>query len=182
MGTERFAMNETDRQQMIHDIEAAFADTIYPGDVNISNQGHCFECAEIAEAFRGKNWQELHDVRFLRYYDAALSLFKPPAFRYFLPAYMRAVLIDAEVADVIWDGMFFHLTPPDTYNPEMQTAASPVTDSDVEYFLTRVSGFTLPQKRVIKSYLELLAKDSFTLPDWERRNQRAFAFWGTYER
>lgn len=164
-------MDETE-SRLVAQIEQAFANTIYPGDDKLINANHCPECEEIALAFQGKLWLQLTDVGFLRYHEAAMSLMYPEGFRFYLPAFLRAALIDPEAADIIHDGLEFHLTPPETEGAEA-----------MEYFLNRVSGFTKNQKQVIKAFLQ----NSFeydSLPDWiERvqRRQRTLEFWQTFE-
>lgn len=65
----------------------------------------CDECDEIAQFFDAKRWQDLTDVEQLRYNEAALTLFTPDAFHYYLPAFMLATLHDPAEADVIPDGI-----------------------------------------------------------------------------
>lgn len=59
--------------------------------------------------FTGTNWQE-HDAAYLRMNEGALSFFTPEAFRYYLPAFMMAELSNPETADIIAEGVAFHLT------------------------------------------------------------------------
>jgi hypothetical protein len=51
-----------------------------------------------------------HHVQDLRYHEAAMSLFTDKAFRYWLPAFMLAELESPEEADIIAEGIAFHLT------------------------------------------------------------------------
>ncbi|MDX1991282.1 MAG: hypothetical protein SF029_02770 [bacterium] len=65
-------------------LEAEFGKMRYPGDDNLVN-GYTGEHEEIAEAFRGKKWQEL-PVPFLSYHHEAVFFFTPQAYCYYLPA------------------------------------------------------------------------------------------------
>jgi hypothetical protein len=132
-----------DKNELIVQIEQAFADAVYPGDDKLINANHCGECAEIAEVFRGKKWSSLTNIKFLRRYVAALSLLYPEAFRYYLPAYMIAALIDPATADVILDSLEYDFMPRATENAAAQ-----------EWFFNRATGFSPAQKRAIKAYLE----------------------------
>lgn len=164
-------------------IEQAFADTVYPDD-GLIDADHCPECAEIYAAFRGKQWESFTDVRLLREHYLALSSLYPASFRYYLPAFMRAALVDPETADVILDGLEYHLSEPKN---------GTLTDEEVrdaygyqatkKYWLQRVSGFTAEQKQAIKAYLEARYKRNPMLGDesTQLERQRALAFWDTFE-
>jgi len=71
-----------------------------------------FDDEGVSDYFRGRTWRG-HAVKDLRYHEVALSFFTPEAFRYFLPAFMLASIDDPEAADVIPDGILFHLSAPD---------------------------------------------------------------------
>ncbi len=53
-------------------------------------QHHCEECDEIRDFLSGNAWTELVDVVALRDHYDALHLVTPPAYHYYLPAFMRA--------------------------------------------------------------------------------------------
>ena len=96
------------KEEVRHQIEAAFADTPAPGreceDISAS-----MDDEGIVAYFRGRTWRG-HRVKDLREHEAALSLFTDKAFRYWLPAFMLAELEDPETADVIAGGITFQLT------------------------------------------------------------------------
>lgn len=148
-------------------IEQAFADTVYPGDDHLINAGHCPECADIYEAFRGRSWESLTDVRFLRLNEAALALMYPEAFRYYLPAFMRAAVVDPKTADVIPHGLEFNLMP-------HHSASS-------EKFIARISGFTPQQKQAIKAYLKFEPYPMHWTIRMRQQQQQAIDFWDTFE-
>lgn len=171
------------KDEVIALIEHAFADTVYPGD-DLIDADHCPECAEIYEAFRGKQWESLTDVRLLREHYLALSSLYPEAFRYYLPAFMRAALIDPKTADIIVDALEHQLSEPQN---------GTLTDEEVRevygyqatknYWLRRLSGFTPEQKQAIKAYLQVEFERT-AMPELiarEHERQRALAFWDTFE-
>jgi hypothetical protein len=89
-------------------IEAAFADTPSPG-TEFEDISATMNDEGIVKYFRGKSWRG-HKVQDLRYHEAALSFFTDKAFRYWLPAFMLAELEDPRAADVIGEGIAFHLS------------------------------------------------------------------------
>jgi len=96
------------KDDVIAQIEAAFADTPPPGDgyddisaVNYYDEG-------IVDYFRGTTWRR-HRVQDLRFHDCALSYFTDKAFRYWLPAFMIAELEHPVEADVIGEDIAHHL-------------------------------------------------------------------------
>jgi hypothetical protein len=95
-------------EEVAAQIEAAFADTPAPGgefdDISAS-----MDDEGIVDYFRGTTWRG-HRVQDLRYHEVALSLFTDKAFRYWLPAFMLAELSHPVEADVIAQGIAFHLT------------------------------------------------------------------------
>jgi hypothetical protein len=96
------------KEDVAAQIEAAFEDTPSPGyafeDISATQHDE-----GIVAYFRNKDWRG-HKVRDLRYHEAALSFFTDKAFRYWLPAFMLAELENPREADVIGEGIAFHLT------------------------------------------------------------------------
>lgn len=100
-------------------IEVAFKDTPYPGDEFNDISGTIHD-EGIVEYFRGTGWQG-HQVKDLRYHCDALAIFTDRAFRFWLPAFMLAVLEDSEAADCISDFIPYHFS--DSYCGENGVAA-----------------------------------------------------------
>jgi hypothetical protein len=77
-------------------IEAAFADTEYPGDWCLTNSREGFEPALLEQAFKGKSdWRSLEPAfidQAPQGYGSALSFFSDEAFHFYLPAYLLADL------------------------------------------------------------------------------------------
>ena len=67
-----------------------------------SFSGPCSDCAEIAEFFAGKHWNEPSVVDYRRLCDST-SLMTQNAFNYFLPGWMSASISDRSAADVLPD-------------------------------------------------------------------------------
>ena len=156
-------MNKDERIALI---EQAFADTTYPGDDHLINAGHCSECEDIYEAFRGKSWESLTDVAYLRRYESAINLMYSEAFRYYLPAFMRAAVVDPQTADVILDGLKFNLMPHQSKSPDE--------------FIKRISGFSHKQKLAIKAYLKFEPYPMHWTIRMRQQQQQAIDFWDTF--
>lgn len=111
-------------------IKDAFADTVYPGDQNIAtNPNHCDECRETDDFFKGRHWQELSGPnQKLQTGWGGLSFLSPPAWRYFMPAYLMVGIGGGEYAeDAAWSALY---------------ALSPPTENLADYFQERASGFS----------------------------------------
>jgi len=100
------------KDDVIAQIEAAFADTPAPSDGYDDISATKYNDEGIVDYFRGTTWRG-HGVQDLRNHDCALSYFTDKAFRYWLPAFMIAELENPRVADVIAGGIAFHLTRSD---------------------------------------------------------------------
>jgi hypothetical protein len=123
-------------------IEAAFADTSYPGDARLvyDNSGRHLECNEIAAAFRGKHWKEV-PLETLCYHSAGIFFLTPEAYRFYLPAYLLAALLHYNQADTLPDSVVFSLIPPSDAK-------------DAQVYRRRLEGFTAAQRQVIRCFLE----------------------------
>lgn len=131
---------------LVREIDEAFADVEYPGDEKLvyDSSGKHLECAEVADALRGRNWRKLSAGE-LRYSPSNLHFMTPEAVHYYLPAYLRAsVLSYDEVAAVPETLLRILKAPPGTGTNERRTLAS-LTDR-----------LTPRQKAVIRSFLEFL--------------------------
>ncbi|HTG33748.1 MAG TPA: DUF6714 family protein [Thermoanaerobaculia bacterium] len=101
-----------DTQELIQEIQEAFASRSYPGDDRIARRrpdGIASEADETWERFRGKDWGEMvavgreHDLR------ENISFLTFEGFVYYLPAYLTLALrpdapldIDEFVASHLW--------------------------------------------------------------------------------
>jgi hypothetical protein len=99
---ERQAVGRLAHVNIDDDLFDAWADETPPERQSITSHS-CLECDDIARVFSGTKWSELADVEFLRYNRESLTLFAPPAFHYYQPAFMRATLSDPIGADLIPD-------------------------------------------------------------------------------
>ncbi len=121
-------------------IEDAFGNTVYPGDAHIAtNPEHCDECSETDAFFRGRHWQELSGPdQELQTGWGGLSFLSPPAWRYFMPAYLLAGIGDGEYAEDAAQSALF--------------ALSPSKGDLAEYFQERASGFSPAQQKCLAAY------------------------------
>ena len=143
------------RNALIAQIEEAFQNTIHPAGAKITNcTWNCDECAEIAEAFEGKHWSNLKDVRFLRQHETALTFFEPEACRFYLPAFMLVSLRSRANLWSIPERLEWNLTPPETEGDRIEDWKAKFNQTPMDYFLWKVSGFTTEQKQAIRAYLQ----------------------------
>lgn len=163
----------TIRRRLIRRIEAAFADAIYPGDENITNEHHCEECYEIAQIFKGKHWRDLTSIKFLNQHEDQLLFLKPSALQFFLPGFLLAHLQNDRIST---DSVLFVLTPPQTVGLDAEKWFEKFGEWEIDYFIRKTKDFTPQQREVIKQYLEyyrLRQTCNFLDNDFKR----AIAFW-----
>ena len=138
------------KKELRNQIIKAFQNTKYPGDTDIvyDNSDENLESAEIRKNFQQLEWQNVsHDI--LLYNRWSHGFFTDNGYRYYLPAYMLFVLDDLKKSDVIPANLVVSLT------------ASTSELSEAE-FKARMDGFTLDQKKAIRSFLEYLKDTNVT--------------------
>jgi hypothetical protein len=118
-GTAHTLLNVMPKGDVIAQIEAAFADTPAPGDGYDDISAVKYYDEGIVDYFRGTTWRG-HQVQDLRFHECALSYFTDKAFRYWLPAFMIAELKHPVEADVIGEGIAFHLTERDSADARLR--------------------------------------------------------------
>ena len=131
-------MNET-RAHIRLRIEEAFADVPYPGDGRIAPHD-CGECRSIREALQGTHWRDWADkpVTEIRR-NAELALLQPEALRFFLPAFLIAVLREPGPAQWILEQLFFLLSCKDEKRrPALEAFLKQLTHGQLEALLSFV--------------------------------------------
>ncbi len=159
-------------------IEDAFADTPYPGDARIVKSGQAGE--EVRQAFRGKSWQHL-SVNQLTYHHVDLPVLTPEAFRFYLPAFMTAVLQHHDHVGTMPINVIHSLTPPDA-NMVSQLVEKQLDTQKyekVQDFLARVSAFTGKERAAIRVFLESYRRLYPNNTRAHRHLNRALEFWKT---
>lgn len=131
-------MTETSRPAFAQKVEAAFADTVYPGDDNIIFF-HIAK-AEILRDFQGKHWRELSLEILLWHYDR-LHFMTDAGFHFYLPAYLIATLLHPKADNLFGDTVLYLLTPHD----------KPYFIRD---FLRRATLFSAQQSTVLATYFD----------------------------
>lgn len=99
----------TTKEDLIVRIEAVFPDAPFESAWHACPCG-CYECVELDEAIRSKNWTQFTPIE-CRLVSAGACLFTDEAFAYFLPAYLRAALLDPGEADVAVEGTAWQFLP-----------------------------------------------------------------------
>lgn len=105
---------EDEITQILAVLDSAFGELKAPSDDEIvyDNSGYHLECNEIRAKFRRRHWRDLH-AQDLEGEGDALYFFTTEAFRFFLPAFIRASLLDPVRADLITDCILNSLARPD---------------------------------------------------------------------
>jgi hypothetical protein len=182
----------------------AFGDVPYPGDNKlVEDPLHCDDCKDLAEAFRGRHWNELTlEFLFERFRDSLVS-FMPEAFRYYLPGYMLLSLDYFYEGDTLVSSVIYSLTPPSPYGPDGKDDPSDRVDEltgllpknvieeikesskyikerysyerTYKHFKNNVQGFTDPQRNAIRSFLTYIFNE---YPDsFERKKEALREYW-----
>ena len=114
----------TSASELISRIEAAWPNVAWRGERACPH--HCWECDELDQEVRKAPWQEFSPQQVF-YLHAGTSLLSDEAFAHFLPAYLRASLIDRETADVAMEFTAWKFLPdnparPPDRNPDLLNA------------------------------------------------------------
>jgi Family of unknown function (DUF6714) len=142
-GSEAIAVTGDAGAALVSRIRAAFADVPYPGDDGLvpATLRRDLEREQIVKDFAGREWRDL-DVGFLRGQADALLLLTADAFRFYLPAYMVAMVTEPEESDLVPAAVVLSLTPPDD------------SDDLNAWFAERVAGLSMAQRLTIRELLE----------------------------
>jgi hypothetical protein len=79
------------REEIIEEVERAFAHSVYPGDDRLVITTNHYEADDVIQDFKGKYWAEL-TVELAYKHRLSLPLFTPEAFRFYLPGLLVAAL------------------------------------------------------------------------------------------
>ena len=177
------------RQNVAKQIEEAFADTPYPGDNNIG-WGCGSEGKEFEEVVRGKHWKDL-TLDFIIKHRSNIHCMTTDGFRFYLPAFLLAIVWHWEEVDTLPIGVFRSLTPPDYVDaerifqlfPNLNNISSISDDVDEQmyHFIRQIRVFSMAEKSAVKLFLETypdLFPQEIYLYD---RVKRAFEFWYRFE-
>jgi hypothetical protein len=138
---ERCPMDSAAKQEHVSRmIKEAFADLSPPTGVDLVTQntmGYDAERDDITRFFFGRRWQSL-SIDELRCEYSAVHFFSPAAYRYFLPAFMLAVVERFDDADLVTDSLLLTLSP------------------DRPLFRSRVAVLSAQQRQAIRAFLEYL--------------------------
>lgn len=148
-----------------HEIERAFAGVENPGKDKLVEYPDHWESPEVVESFADMHWDAV-PLDTLVKHRLSLPLFTAEAFRFYLPAFLRAAVLHPAAVDTLTENAFYMLTPPESIGPEM------------EQFLARISGLSAQQKAVIAKFIKLYNERETSYPDPQR--ERAASFWDEY--
>lgn len=166
-------MSEELRQKIEQQIEAAFADTPYPGDDQIGKGAN----DEVTLAFRGTHWRDL-SLKYVIDYGMDLQVLTPEGFRFYLPAFLLAVIRYYGQVSMLPISLMHSLAPPDP-NLYLKYQEKQSPHHSVSDFLSRVSVFTLREKAAIREFLMSYRKLYPEASREQRHLNRALDFWKT---
>ena len=133
-------MESKSLEALKHQIRAAFATAPRPDDDCIGYNPDDWESAELAQAFKGKQWQELTPAE-LEYHSK--SFLSHEGFRYYLPAYLLAALDD-----------YGNLLQHTVYGFILTEDPSPKHKELRAWQLKRFNGLAPIEKRAVRAFLE----------------------------
>jgi hypothetical protein len=164
--------------ELVAQIERAFAAVPYPGDEHICQgtaaQFEGSEEANIAAVFRGRHWRDV-PLEGLARYSATLTFLTPAAFRFYLPAYLLAVIrLSSEEAARVpvagdMEGWLIGSLQPATHNPVLW-----------DYQHQRLDLLTPKQRGAVRSFCHWLYRKRLR-EDGERLypdEKALMAYWG----
>jgi hypothetical protein len=152
--------DEPDVADLVAQIRAAFDEVPYPGDDSLCVvvEQDNDETAIVALEFQGLDWREIHPA-LIAYNYAALNVFTPDGFRYFLPAYLIADLVDVGIpsgADPV-----FNLTQGLAEDDDTEVTPPKPDEPTTDWFAQSAGGmaaFSRPEREAIVHYLEYRAQ------------------------
>src|SRR6266498_4179169 len=113
---------ETDREQLVQQIENSFDNTQYPEDYRLVLNPEHYEADEIIEDFKGKHWKEI-TLELAYKHRLSLPLFTSQAFRFYLPgmiiASLQAPAESEQNPGEILEFIFYNLVPENNDNKEI---------------------------------------------------------------
>ncbi|MGV3721072.1 MAG: DUF6714 family protein, partial [Actinomycetota bacterium] len=176
---------------LFRQIGDAFAATPYPGDHQLCGSDQGDEPAEYALELRGLRWQAVHPELLAHCY-AALSFLSAEGFRYFLPAFLLADLLEGDSnANPVFHLTHAHAEPEPAIEltraiwerlesllgERAAAVLCNVGDQHLRadrrrYALARHAGFSRVERLAIISYLEYRATDDDDRPAIEQALER----------
>jgi hypothetical protein len=164
---------QTEARRLIAEITEAFAEVPHPGPKNITNEGCCEECDEIAAWYGWHTAEELLRELEIHENESPSMLLKPSAFHYFLPAYL------------------IHSLEP--FDPEADRLSScvyalcSIFETTQDKYIANIHSeemrlFNSRQRNAIVSYLRFLARvfemtECETLEFWMDRLRKGIEHW-----
>lgn len=142
------------RETLRRRLEAAFADVPYPGDGNIAPH-ECGECAGMRKALQGTHWRDWVEKPVMEVRrQAELPLLSAEALRFFLPAFLMAVLRDPDGAQWIFEQFLYALDPEETKRPKRMLEFLKLLSEEqraallsfIDWAAAEIPEYTLPER------------------------------------
>jgi hypothetical protein len=156
-------------QEVVRLVESSFENRPYPGDDNIGVH-------DIEEGFMGKRWKDITHQLLWNHRDEIGSL-TPDAFRYYLPAFLLAVLQSSEKLDAFPIIFIPYLIPPVSISHDKYVKK--------EQIFIALDSLTAEQKRTVGICLNMIAElypgDKWsTFEEHRKQLAQAVEFWSQY--
>lgn len=148
-------------RDVAREIEDAFATVTYPGDDRLVSNPDYYESDDVIKAFRGKHWRDI-SLDVLVDNQLNLGLLSPEGFYFYLPRFLVAALLHADEVGVLWETVFYTLTPPESEG------------KDMEWLLKVASLLDSRQKAAVRRFVELWVQTESGSSDYR---ERALPFW-----
>jgi hypothetical protein len=151
-------MNSQKRHELVEEIRQAFAYTPYPS-------------GQVLDEFAGKHWSEL-PIELIQTYRDDLGTFSSEEFRFYLPAYLIAIILHPDKADILCDNIIYKLSPP----------APDAEESRMRWFTSKIRDFNKQEIegifRFVMAYKQLEPEGGWTFMEQDRETlERAITFW-----
>jgi hypothetical protein len=152
------------RHKLAEKIKEVFSNTAYPDEIYLTRYS-----SEIGEEFVNLKWQDVPEELLKRHKGDLIGL-HPDVFRYYLPAILRAILLEEDGISDLHGSMINWLGP------------NPGRKYHERWFPRMAEGLTNEQREVIytlyASYSQLFPNSSWPYSEWDHGVlSRALEYW-----
>ncbi|MEP7292247.1 MAG: DUF6714 family protein [Chloroflexota bacterium] len=142
-------------KQVVSEIQNAFQNTPYPHDNDIGRDE--YEGQELWKPLQNRHWSEV-PLELIKRYRDELSMFSYEGFRFYLPAFMLAILLHPDEVDTLHSNLLVNLTPLDYVSRQMNSSLK-TTNSGLEGFRRRAKLFSQQEGTAIIAFLNFYKQE-----------------------
>jgi hypothetical protein len=141
-------------QQVISEIRNAFKDTPYPiGYIGRDN----YEGEELWKPLVNKHWSDV-SLELVRRYRNELPMLYDEGFRFYLPAFMLAILLHPREVDTLHASLILSLTPPDFRNQQLKSSPH-ASENTLRVFRRGANAFSQQEIIAIVTFLQFYKQE-----------------------